>query len=83
MWLGFINLTGMVAMAYDKSQAESGARRVREMTLWKIALLGGAFGILAAEGLFHHKTEDLIFAGPLFFAVGVWLWLLTRIFEVG
>jgi uncharacterized membrane protein YsdA (DUF1294 family) len=51
------NLVRLIMMGYDKSQAESGGGRVREMTLWKVAFIGGAFGVLAGESAFYHKTQ--------------------------
>jgi uncharacterized membrane protein YsdA (DUF1294 family) len=82
VWLAIANLAGLVMMSYDKSQAQSEDPRVREMTLWKIAFVGGAFGILAGEGAFRHKTEDLTFMVPVYMAVGVWLWALSRILRM-
>jgi len=79
VWLTVINVAGLVMMSYDKSQAYSGCRRVREMTLWKVAFIGGAFGIVAGETVFHHKTEDLTFMAPVYVAIGVWLWGLGRV----
>jgi uncharacterized membrane protein YsdA (DUF1294 family) len=64
-WLAVVNFAGLVMMCYDKSQTRSGDRRVREMTLWKVAFIGGAFGILAGESAFHHKTKDLTFMAPV------------------
>lgn len=79
VWLAVTNFAGLVVMGYDKSQAESGAWRVREMTLWKIAFLGGAFGVLAGKSAFRHKINDLTFMAPVYLATGIWLWLVTRI----
>jgi len=79
VWLAVINTAGLVMMGYDKSQAQSGGRRVREMTLWKVAFIGGAFGILVGESASRHKTEDLTFMAPVYVAVGVWLWAISRI----
>jgi len=79
VWSRVVNLVGLVMMGYNKTQAYSGDRRVREMTLWKIAFVGGAFGILAGEGAFHHKTHDLTFMALVYVALGVWLWALSRI----
>jgi uncharacterized membrane protein YsdA (DUF1294 family) len=78
-WLAAVNLAGLAVMSYDKSQAQSGGRRVREVTLWKVAFIGGAFGILVGESAFRHKTEDLTFMAPVYVAVGVWLWAISRI----
>ena len=79
VWLGVVNLVGLVMMGYDKSHAYSGDRRVREMTLWKVAFVGGAFGILAGGGAFNHKTQDVNFMAPVYVAIGVWLLTLSRV----
>jgi len=79
VWLEVVNLAGLIMMGYDKSQARSGSSRVREMTLWKVAFIGGAFGILGGEFAFRHKTEDLTFMAPVYLAVVVWLLALSKV----
>jgi len=79
IWLAIVNFAGLVLMGHDESQARSGDSRVREMTLWKVAFVGGAFGVLGGEIAFHHKTEDLTFMAPVYVAVGVWLWAVGRV----
>ena len=81
VWLAVINLAGLMMMGYDKSQARSGNSRAREMTLWKVAFVGGAFGIVAGEVAFHHKTNDLTFMAPVYVATGVWIWALSRVLQ--
>jgi uncharacterized membrane protein YsdA (DUF1294 family) len=83
VWLSIANLAGLIMMGYDKAQAEASGRRVREMTLWKIAFIGGAFGVLAGESAFHHKTQDLTFMAPIYLATGIWLWLVAKIVGTG
>ncbi len=82
IWLAIVNFAGLVMMGYDKSQAQSGGPRVREITLWKIGFIGGAFGILAGEIAFHQKTNDLTFMVPVYVAGGVWLWALSRVLQI-
>lgn len=57
----FVNTGGLVAMGYDKKQAQRRRRRVAETRLFTIALLGGSFGILAGMYRFRHKTRHLSF----------------------
>lgn len=82
-WLELINFVAFAMMGFDKSQAGSGAWRAREKTFWKIAILGGPFGILLGEVAFHHKTQDLAFMAPVYVGVAAWLWVVTRLFSVG
>jgi len=43
-------------MGIDKSKAIRHERRVRERTFYRIAVAGGAFGIVAGSSVFHHKS---------------------------
>jgi uncharacterized membrane protein YsdA (DUF1294 family) len=61
-WLVAINLVTFVAYAWDKSQSRrSGARRVRERTLWILCLAGGVVGAWVAFFLLRHKTRHQSF----------------------
>lgn len=56
-YLLIVNLLGFYFMYDDKEKAKSGQYRIKESTLWKIALAGGAIGSTAGMKLFHHKTK--------------------------
>jgi uncharacterized membrane protein YsdA (DUF1294 family) len=61
-WLVVINLVSFTAYAWDKSQARrTGARRVRERTLWLLCLAGGVLGAWVAFFLLRHKTRHRSF----------------------
>ncbi|WCK52539.1 DUF1294 domain-containing protein [Aneurinibacillus sp. Ricciae_BoGa-3] len=61
LYLLIINLIGFYVMYADKQKAKRGEYRIREKTLWQVALLGGApFCSLAME-LFRHKTKHTMF----------------------
>ena len=60
-WLGFINLAAFAAMGMDKSRAKRGAWRIRERTLFLLALFGGSLGAIAGMWLFRHKTRHWYF----------------------
>lgn len=67
MWylLAGINLLALAAMGYDKHQARHGRWRVRERTLFLLALLGGSPGIWAGMYLFRHKTRHWYFVAGI------------------
>jgi uncharacterized membrane protein YsdA (DUF1294 family) len=48
-------------MGVDKRRARKGRWRVRERTLFLLALLGGASGGTLGMFLFHHKTRHWTF----------------------
>lgn len=60
-WLGFLNLAAFAAMGVDKRRARRDAWRVRERTLFLLALFGGSVGAIAGMRLFHHKTRHWYF----------------------
>lgn len=57
-----VNLTGFFIMGIDKRRARRGGWRIREKTLFMIALLFGSVGILAGMYVFRHKTKHLSFS---------------------
>lgn len=60
-YLIFINLFGFILMGLDKRLAQKSARRIRERTLFLIAILGGSLGSLLGMHEFHHKTKKNAF----------------------
>lgn len=60
-WLGVINLAAFAAMGIDKRRARRGAWRIRERTLFLLALFGGSVGAIAGMWLFRHKTRHWYF----------------------
>ena len=59
--LALMSLTLFVLMGLDKRKARKGRWRVRERTLFWVALLGGASGGTLGMFLFHHKTHHWTF----------------------
>ena len=61
VWLALINLASFAAMGMDKRRAKRDAWRIRERTLFLLALLGGSVGAIIGMRLFHHKTRHWYF----------------------
>jgi len=59
--LALMSLTLFVLMGVDKRRARKGRWRVRERTLFVLALLGGACGGTLGMFLFRHKTRHWTF----------------------
>ena len=57
-----INLTAYTVMCYDKLQAKKNGRRIRESSLFTLALLLGAGGIyLGMKAPLYHKAAKAKF----------------------
>ncbi len=56
-WLVLTGLVGFILMGIDKARAQDGGWRVPERTFFKLALIGGALGMLAGSSVFHHKAQ--------------------------
>ncbi len=80
IYLIIINLAGIFVMWSDKQKAKKGAWRIKEKTLFLVALLGGALGTTCGMYWFRHKTQHWYFkyGFPLILilqaALVVWLW---------
>ena len=61
LYLTVINLTGVAVMGIDKRKAVRHLWRVRESTLFLIALLGGSVGSILGMRMFRHKTRHWYF----------------------
>lgn len=62
IYLVVINLFGYIIMYVDKKKAINGEIRIRESTLWGVALLGGALGTSLGMKKHRHKTRHKSFA---------------------
>ena len=61
LYLAVINLTGFAMMGIDKRRAVKKRWRIRESTLFLVALIGGSVGCLMGMRTFHHKTKHWYF----------------------
>lgn len=60
---------------YDKLNARMKARRVREIILWFLALIGGSAGALIGMRVFRHKTKKLSFQAVLALILAAQAWV--------
>ena len=64
-YLAAVNLIAFAAMARDKAAARRADRRIPERALLALAAAGGAFGAVAGQQVFRHKTRKQPFAAYL------------------
>ncbi len=67
IYLIVINIVGYVIMGIDKHRARMNQWRVKENTLFFIAIIGGSAGSILGMQYFRHKTKHnrFIFGMPL------------------
>ncbi|MED3562592.1 MULTISPECIES: DUF1294 domain-containing protein [Bacillus] len=56
-----LNIAGLIIMWEDKQRAIHHKYRIKEKTLWLVALFGGAVGATMGMQLYRHKTKHLQF----------------------
>ena len=61
IYLVIINLIAFLTFGADKRRARRDRRRVRESTLFLLAVLGGSAGALLGMYVFRHKTRHWYF----------------------
>ena len=61
VYIAVCSLVGFIAMCIDKSAACKGQYRIPERTLFTIAGIGGALGVLSGMYVLKHKTRHLKF----------------------
>ena len=73
LYLAVVNIVGFVLMGKDKRRAEKGSWRIRESTLFNVAIIGGSIGSMLGMAAFHHKTHKW------YFRIGMPLILIAQI----
>ena len=61
LYLAVTNLIGFAMMGIDKRRAVKKRWRIRESSLFLVALIGGSAGCLIGMRTFHHKTKHWYF----------------------
>ena len=83
IYLVCINLASFAVLGADKRRARREAWRIRERTLFLLAIVGGSVGAIAGMYAFHHKTRHwyfragfpLLFLFQAFLLFFLWRWL--------
>lgn len=57
VYLVFINIIGFSIMGIDKNRAKKEKWRIRENTLFLVAIIGGSIGSIAGMQVFRYKTK--------------------------
>jgi uncharacterized membrane protein YsdA (DUF1294 family) len=61
LYLLVMSLWLFLLMGYDKRRSRREAWRVKEKTLWVVAMFGGAVGGWIGMSMFRHKTKHRSF----------------------
>lgn len=61
IYLIIINIIAFLAMYIDKKRAKMGKWRIKEHTLFILALIGGSVGAIVGMYTFRHKTKKARF----------------------
>lgn len=61
IYLVVINIIGIAIVKIDKDRAKKKQWRIRERTIFLIAILGGTIGVYYGMQQFRHKTKHLSF----------------------
>lgn len=80
IYLGILNLVGLLLMGLDKVLAIHRRDRIPEAVLFTIAVIGGSIGTLIGMFAFRHKTRHPAFriGLPLLLLVQIVLIVLLR-----
>jgi uncharacterized membrane protein YsdA (DUF1294 family) len=81
-WLITSGFVGFILMGIDKARAQDGSWRIPEGIFYRLAIAGGAFGILAGSSVFHHKTLKISFIGVILLAAAAWVVVLFGLLEL-
>lgn len=80
LYLAVINLIGFAMMGIDKRRAVKKQWRIRESSLFLVALIGGSAGCLIGMRTFHHKTKHwyFVYGMPAILVLQIFLALMAK-----
>jgi len=61
IYVGMMSIIGFLSMGMDKWKAKRNKWRIKESTLFLIAIFGGVIGSILGMFVFKHKTKHLSF----------------------
>ncbi|MBR6090348.1 MAG: DUF1294 domain-containing protein [Anaerolineaceae bacterium] len=81
IWMAVMSAAAFAAFGLDKYKAKNNRWRIRERTLFLLAILGGGIGAFLGMKVFRHKTQhtQFVFGIPAIMIVqlvllGVLIW---------
>lgn len=77
IYAAVMSMITFAAFGIDKYKARTGRWRIRERTLFLLALLGGGVGAFLGMKVFHHKTLHKKFV------IGIPIIMLTQLIFLG
>ena len=60
-YLFIMNISGFLMMGIDKNRARKRLNRIREKSLFTVAIIGGSIGSYVGMQVFRHKTKHVSF----------------------
>jgi uncharacterized membrane protein YsdA (DUF1294 family) len=69
-------------MGIDKARAQDWSWRVPESIFFRLAMVGGVFGIVAGSSVFHHKTVKGSFIGIILIIAVFWVVALVGLLKL-
>ncbi len=81
LYLIILNLVGFFSMGMDKKRAKSNEWRIKEKTLFFIAIIGGSAGSLLGMKVYRHKTKHTAFVIGMPFILLVQIILIIFLFN--
>ncbi len=82
LYLVLINLAGFAIMGIDKKRAKADKRRIKEKTLFLIAIMGGSIGSVVGMRYFHHKTKHKSFVLGMPFLIILQVLIITFLYNL-
>lgn len=82
-----INLIGFITMGLDKFKSIKKMWRIKEQTLFIIALIGGSIGSIAGMYIFRHKTKhnSFVYGMPVILSIqiiAVSIYIMSQFFKI-
>ncbi|MGU9939202.1 DUF1294 domain-containing protein [Empedobacter brevis] len=67
----FINVLSFILFKIDKRNSIIGRRRISELTLCFVTLIGGTLGSIASMQIYHHKTKKTSFIAKILIIIAL------------
>ena len=82
IWLISVNLLSSFLFYFDKRAAISGRKRVPELWLHALELMGGVFGVIPMMYYIRHKNRKFAYYSVSWVILACWVILGLKIFRM-